>query len=71
MDARVCTVLYFLQGIIGLRCFKITECARMVFFLQGMTGGTDTGLADDVQKIGWNACVSALLCNLHIPRGSG
>ena len=67
MDARVMTLWYFLQGIIEICCLKIRECARMVFFA-GDEGGTDTGSADDVQKTGWNACVSALLRNLHIPR---
>ena len=70
MDARGCTLSYFLQGIIEICCLKIRECARMVFFAED-EGGYDTGLPDDVQKMGWNACVSVLLCNLHIPRGAG
>ena len=34
------TLLYFLQWIIENRCFKIRECARMVFFAEDDGGGT-------------------------------
>ena len=39
MDARVVTLLYFLQGIIGIRCFKIRDGARMVLFDRDEGGG--------------------------------
>ena len=41
MSARVSTLWYFLQWIIENRCFKLRECARMVFFAEdegGITG---------------------------------
>ena len=44
----------------------------MVFFAEDERGGTIgelTGLARDMQIMGWNACMSVLICNLHIPRG--
>ena len=44
----------------------------MVFFAEDEGGGTIgelTGLARDMQIMGWNACMSVLICNLHIPRG--
>ena len=69
MSARVMTLWYFLQGIIEICCFELRQCARMVFYARD-EGRADTGSPDDMQKMGWNACVSALLCNLHIPRGN-
>ena len=44
----------------------------MVFFAEDEGGGTIgelTGPPRDMQIIGWNACMSVLICNLHIPRG--
>ena len=43
MSARVSTLWYFLQWIIENRCFKIRECARMVFFAED-EGGVRSGL---------------------------
>ena len=46
----------------------------MVFFAEDEGGGTIgvlTGLARDMQIMEWNACMNVLICNLHIPRGSG
>ena len=74
MDARVCTLSYFLQEIIEICSLKIRECARMVFFAEDEGGGTIqvvTGPPGDMQIMGWNACMSVLICNLHIPRGNG
>ena len=42
MDARVCTLSYFLQGIIEICCLKIKTCARIVLFDRD-EGGGDTG----------------------------
>ena len=69
MRARVSTLWYFLQGMRENRCLKIRECARMVFFAEDDGGGI-TGPPDDVQIIGWNACMSVLICKLHIAKGS-
>ena len=69
--ARACRLCgIFLQWIIENRCFKIRECARMVFFAED-DGGVRSGLARDMQIMGRNACMSVLICNLHIPRGNG
>ena len=70
MGARVMTLWYFLQGIPENRCLKIRECARMVFFAED-EGGYVPGRRLDMQIIGWNACMSVLICKLHIPRGDG
>ena len=45
MDARVCTLSYFLQGIIEICCLKIKTCARMVLFDRDEGGAIPAGLA--------------------------
>ena len=39
MEARVMTLLYFLQGIIEICCLEIKTCARMVLFDRDEGGG--------------------------------